>query len=90
MRLSVKTIMAIAAIGAASPVLAQGPGVFAYESHANFCPTGLQPVSINGVVCCGTPNREQSYQKALRHPVASHVRSARAHQSCPAGVKGCS
>lgn len=22
----------------------------------NFCPEGLQPVSMGGVICCGTPN----------------------------------
>ncbi|MBT55674.1 MAG: hypothetical protein CMF72_20030 [Mameliella sp.] len=23
---------------------------------ANYCPAGLQPVLVGGVVCCGTPN----------------------------------
>lgn len=25
-------------------------------SGANYCPEGLQPVTIGGVICCGTPN----------------------------------
>ncbi|GAW33281.1 hypothetical protein RA2_00317 [Roseovarius sp. A-2] len=75
-----------------SPALAGGVGIYAYESRANFCPAGLQPVSLNGVICCGTPNQEQTYQQTMRHPVTRvthRVRSARAHLSCPAGVKGC-
>ena len=31
--------------------------VWAYPARENFCPTGLQPVSIGGVICCGVPNR---------------------------------
>lgn len=29
--------------------------VWAYPSAANYCPAGLQPVSVGGVICCGTP-----------------------------------
>ena len=29
--------------------------VWAYPSKANYCPAGLQPVVVGGVVCCGTP-----------------------------------
>lgn len=75
-----------------TPALAGGVGVYAYESRANFCPAGLQPVSLNGVICCGTANQEQTYQQAMRHPVARvthRPRSARADFSCPVGVKGC-
>lgn len=28
--------------------------VYAYPT-ANYCPAGLQPVMIGGVICCGTP-----------------------------------
>lgn len=67
-----------------------------YPHHgANYCPTGLQPVTISGVICCGKPNQHISYTQALAHPVKKrHLRkhkpvySARAH--CPAGTKGCS
>ena len=56
------------------------PKVYPYSTHQNFCPHGLQPVSINGVICCGTPNQHVSYQKALRHPAPKkkvHKRAVR-------------
>lgn len=67
-----------------------------YPYHgANFCPAGLQPITISGVICCGKPNQHISYRQALAHPAKKyHVRkhnpaySAKAH--CPAGTKGCS
>ncbi|MGX0876137.1 hypothetical protein ACSSV4_000812 [Roseovarius sp. MBR-154] len=83
---------AVSLVLMSTPALAGGVGIYAYESRANFCPAGLQPVSLNGVICCGTPNQEQSYQQTMRHPVTHvtpRVRSARAQMSCPAGIKGC-
>ncbi len=70
----------------------QGPRVYAYKSHANYCPAGLQPVTISGVICCGTPNQKMSYQQMLAHPAGKkrqvrHVRRARAN--CEIGTKGC-
>lgn len=77
----------------ATPGFAEGPRVYAYESGANYCPTGLQPVSLNGVIYCGQPNQAQSYQQVMVHPVRKKIhqtrRSARAHLDCPAGAKGC-
>ncbi len=80
----------------ATPGLAEGPRVYAYQSGANYCPTGLQPVSLNGVICCGQPNQAQSYQQVMAHPVRKKIRhhratqvSARAHLDCPVGAKGC-
>lgn len=29
--------------------------VWAYPTSANYCPAGLQPVTIGGVICCGKP-----------------------------------
>lgn len=84
-------VSALVLTGMATPSLAQGPSIYAYESPANFCPAGLQPVSINGTICCGTPNQTQTYQQALRHPVTrknTHP-SYRGVRDCPAGVKGC-
>lgn len=50
-----------------SPVLAGGNNmtqpasdevaIWAYPAKVNYCPSGLQPVVIGGVVCCGTPNQ---------------------------------
>ncbi|MBK46242.1 MAG: hypothetical protein CMN20_13265 [Roseovarius sp.] len=70
---STKHIAVIALACLASPAVAGPPGIFAYESRANFCPAGLQPVTLDGVICCGTPNQAQSYQQAMRHPVTHRV-----------------
>ena len=68
--------------------------LYPYAAGANFCPAGLQPVTISGVICCGVPNQSMSYQQVMAHPVQKqkkakrrYVRSARAH--CEAGLKGC-
>ena len=80
----------------ATPGLAEGPRVYAYESSVNYCPAGLQPVTLNGVICCGQPNQAQSYQQVMAHPVGKKIRhysqtprSARAHLDCAEGSKGC-
>lgn len=31
------------------------PSVWAYPQAENYCPAGLQPVRLGGVVCCGKP-----------------------------------
>ena len=68
------------------------PRIYPYASATNYCPNGLQPITINGVICCGTPNQSVSYQQAMAHP----VRAARkgmvrrvASTYCPEGEKGC-
>ncbi|MGJ8625701.1 MAG: hypothetical protein ACSHXB_01970 [Sulfitobacter sp.] len=68
--------------------------IYPYQASSNYCPAGMQPISISGVICCGTPNQSVSYQQAKAAPVKRHrvvkrryVRSARAH--CPVGTKGC-
>jgi len=69
--------------------------IYPYASHENHCPAGLCPVSINGVICCGTPNTHTTYQAAMSHPVAKkkHHRAVhgthRVSQSCRVGTKGC-
>lgn len=92
-----KVMMAAAAltvVGAVS-ALAQshsgGPKIYAYKSSHNFCPAGLQPVTMDGVICCGRPNQGISYQQALAHHVAKkrHVHRVRKQSSCPVGTKGC-
>ncbi|MGH1355546.1 MAG: hypothetical protein ACRBBS_10760 [Thalassovita sp.] len=84
-------LASVLAIGAATPALANGPAIYPYASKANYCPGGLQPISINGVICCGTPNQSMTYQQATSAPVTRRysrpapVRSA----VCPEGQKGC-
>lgn len=69
-----------------------GPRVYPVHGVENYCPTGLQPVTISGVICCGTPNQKMSYQHALAH---GHPKRARVHRvrsksaDCPIGTKGC-
>lgn len=68
--------------------------IYPYSSAANYCPSGLQPISINGVICCGTPNQSVSYQQAMAHAVASKKRVQRIKSSssrivCPVDEKGC-
>jgi hypothetical protein len=65
MRSLISAVFGAALLGAA-PALAWSDGpmgqpatneiaVWAYPSAHNFCPAGLQPVTIGGVVCCGQP-----------------------------------
>ncbi|MGR3547547.1 MAG: hypothetical protein ACU0CB_08060 [Roseovarius sp.] len=93
MSLRISTLISALALAAlAAPAMAQSAKVYAYESKANYCPAGLQPVTLNGVICCGQPNQTQTYQQVMRHPVAK-VRhrsyTATSHLNCPEGAKGC-
>lgn len=75
---------------AAGPVQAMDAKIYPYHARANYCPAGLQPIQIDGVICCGTPNQSISYQQAKAHPVARKQaqRSSR-KLICPVGEKGC-
>lgn len=52
------------AVLSAAPAAAEVK-IYPYKGD-NYCPAGLQPVQIDGVICCGTPNQSVSY---------SHVKS---------------
>ncbi|WP_252942708.1 hypothetical protein [Oceanicola sp. 502str15] len=73
MRRSVLMATAGLILGAGA-AFAQGapdaPRIYAYPGE-NFCPAGLQPITISGVICCGTPNQKVSYasMKATPAPV---------------------
>ncbi|MCW9043669.1 MAG: hypothetical protein OQK05_10040 [Pseudopelagicola sp.] len=54
-----------------------------FPASANHCPNGLQPITMGGVICCGTPNTGETYYNR-----ASYRRAYRGYD-CPAGVKGC-
>jgi len=83
---------ALVALMGAGAAIADQPKIYAYHSSHNFCPAGLQPVTMDGVICCGRPNQGISYQQALAHPVKKKKRYVhRTRQSsCPVGTKGCS
>ena len=91
-----RLIISAALLGAAtfaSPALAWNEtqpasndmAVWAYPSKANYCPAGLQPVVIGGVVCCGTPTHHgyQSHPtpKPKKHKPAKHVSYTKSYTS---------
>ncbi|WP_206050296.1 hypothetical protein [Oceaniglobus ichthyenteri] len=55
---------------------AQDAALYAYPTE-NFCPAGLQPITISGVICCGVPTRAQSYAQMMQHPVQRKVQKVR-------------
>jgi len=82
-------VVATAAFVAAPAMANNRPvAIYSYASSENYCPAGLQPVSLNGVICCGTPNQSTSYQQMIRH--ASGTASTTRRTVCPVGEKGCS
>jgi hypothetical protein len=81
--------MALAATATAMPALAEGVAIFPYASKQNHCPEGLQPVSIDGVICCGTPNQTTSYQQMKAVHRAAPRATVRSRIACPVGAKGC-
>ena len=63
--------------------------IYPYHAAENFCPAGLQPVTMDGTICCGKPNQTMSYQAMMRHGTAKrHISQPK--QDCPLGTKGCS
>ncbi len=67
-------------------------GIYPFASSANYCPDGLRPVSIDGTICCGTPNQSITYQSAMAHPAPSRERQVAPlprRAPCPVGTKGC-
>jgi len=47
--------------------------IYAYPSKANYCPAGLQPISMGGVICCGTPNAAYESHAPRRVKRVSHT-----------------
>ena len=80
--------LVLAGLGAV-PALAEGVRIYPYASKQNYCPTGLKPITINGVICCGTPNQKQSYQQVMAHSAGKKTYRTRAEKSCPEWAKGC-
>lgn len=80
----------VATILGAVPGMAMDAKIYPYHAKQNFCPAGLQPVTLGGVICCGTPNQSVSYQSVMQHPAQTRShRVASARADCPVGVKGC-
>lgn len=81
----------VLALAGAAPALADGVKIYPFASAESYCPDGLQPVSIAGVICCGTPDQSMTYQQVMRHPVRVAARAPKSEAKvCPEGEKGCS
>ncbi|WP_323784920.1 hypothetical protein [Thalassovita sp.] len=81
-------LLSLAAILPAAAAQAD-PKIYPYQSTANYCPSGLQPVQINGVICCGTPNQSVSYQSMMRETSTRRGTYRASRAICPEGEKGC-
>jgi len=91
--MKVKLILGAAMVAMWAMPVQAAPKVYA-AGGANYCPNGLQPITLNGVICCGTPNQSISYESAKAHPVTRKVRTHRVAKRtsrvvCPVGEKGC-
>ncbi len=64
----------VAAVPAAAA--SDGPTIYVYPSAVNYCPTGLQPIALNGVICCGVPTTTQTWDQVMRHPATSSRRAS--------------
>ena len=70
----------------ATPVIAAGTDpvvVYPYANTVNYCPAGLQPVTVDGTVSCGTPTTNVTYQQATA------ANGGYSSGTCRAGTKGC-
>ena len=81
------TLIAFSSLASAQQVPAQPQvdvAIFAYPSSENYCPAGLQPIVLGGVICCGQPNTSGP-------AFVTHRASAPAPKRvvCPVGEKGC-
>lgn len=50
--------------------------IWAYPSKHNYCPAGLQPVMVGGVVCCGTPTHHgnpYAHPTPAKHKPRTHA-----------------
>ena len=91
--MKVKLILGAAMVAMWAMPVQAAPKVYA-AGGANYCPNGLQPITLNGVICCGTPNQSMSYRQMMAHPVKKAVRKKARWASpapvyCPEGAKGC-
>lgn len=55
---------------------------------ANYCPAGLQPITIGGVICCGTPNTTAHYIDRAGGRKKVHRKKVRRHAPRYYAVEG--
>lgn len=61
--------------------------IYAYPGENN-CPAGLQPITVGGVVCCGSPNTTGTYYNRASAPKKRVYQSHAPRAYAPAGQKG--
>ncbi|KRS16310.1 hypothetical protein [Roseovarius indicus] len=88
MRISLSLSAAALAALTALPAVAQEARLYPVPTNANYCPAGLQPITINGAICCGRPNTHVTWYEMKRHPVYRAATYTRSY-NCPEGTKGC-
>ena len=60
--------------------------IYSAGSSTNYCPAGLQPVSVDGTTSCGTPTSDMTYAEVKATP---YGRRSSSYVTCAPGVKGC-
>lgn len=82
------------ALGLMTGAMAQAGELYPYPTQENYCPAGLQPVTMGGVVCCGKPTTNVTYSQMMQHPAPKkrkvHKAQYSARADCQVGTKGCS
>lgn len=70
---------------------ASGAGnVYPVHTAHNYCPTGMQPVTKDGTICCGVPTTQTTYTSMMAHTSHRPAEPARTDAvDCPIGEKGC-
>ena len=88
--MSFRLTLAALATTLAAPAFADGhtAPLYAYPASVNYCPAGLQPVTIAGVICCGVPNQHVSYSAMMQHPVRQARRQVSPTYFDNPGIKG--
>ncbi|MFW2541402.1 hypothetical protein ACN2XU_02080 [Primorskyibacter sp. 2E107] len=54
----------------------------------NLCPAGLQPVTMGGVICCGSPNAGPYINRAGKAKYTAQPKRKAPTAYAPAGEKG--
>ncbi len=97
MRILSSLTLVAAMAATALPAVADTMKYYPYPTHVNYCPAGLQPISMGGVICCGKPNTHVTYREMMRHPApATHTHYVALDKGevtpshvCEEGEKGC-
>lgn len=84
-----KAVLAVGAVLVAGPAQAREVKIYSYPSKQNYCPAGLEPVTYDGAISCGTPNQSVTYPSVMRQGGGHKATRPVTRADCQAGVKGC-